>query len=186
MTILAEQIRRRGRIQGIAATDLASQSNVNEAAQRAEATQASLIDKRIQAFSTSLSAVYEPKIAVGSTNQYLRGDKTWQLIQQGDVSGLTSALASKAASAHIHAINDISGLSSALSGLSDAAAAKVAKAGDTMTGPLIMPSYLKAALPSASSFARSLIYVSDLTGGAEFCYSDGSSWRRISDRSLAN
>lgn len=164
MTILAEQIRRRTRTEASANPGTATHFNVNEAARRVEATQAELIDQRIQAFTTSLSATYEPKIAAGSSNQYLRGDKTWQLI----------------------AINDINGLSASLSGLSSSAASKVAKAGDAMTGPLIMPAYLKAALPSASSFARSMIYVGDLTGGAEFCYSDGSNWRRISDRSLAN
>lgn len=165
---------------------MASQLDVTEAEQRVGSTQGDLIDQRIKAFATSLTAVYEPKITPGTANQYLRGDKTWQVIQQSDVSGLTAALASKAALAHLHAINDITGLSAALSGLSDAAAAKVAKSGDTMTGPLIMPTYLKATLPSAATYARSMIYVSDLTGGAEFCYSDGTSWRRISDRSLAN
>lgn len=99
---------------------------------------------------------------------------------------ITAALAMKAALVHGHSINDIAGLSSALQGLSDAAAAKVAKAGDTMTGPLVMPTYLKAALPSVSTYARSFIYVSDLNGGAEFCFSDGTNWRRISDRSIAN
>lgn len=184
MPILAEQVRRRGNTSS--STDPVTQMDISAATKKAELSQAQLIDQRIQAFSTSLSAVYEPKISAGSANQYLRGDKTWQVIQQSDVSGLTAALASKAASAHIHAINDITGLSSALSGLSDAAAAKVAKAGDTMTGPLIMPTYLKASLPSASTYAGSMVYVSDLTGGAEFCYSDGSNWRRLSDRSLAN
>lgn len=99
---------------------------------------------------------------------------------------ITAALALKAALVHTHAINDIDGLSSALQGLSGATAGKVAKAGDTMTGPLIMPGYLKAALPSASANVRSMIYVSDLNGGAEFCFSDGTTWRRISDRSLVN
>lgn len=184
MAILAEQVRRRQSASN--STDPATMMDVNAASKQVASTQAQLIDQRIQAFSTSLSAVYEPKISAGSANQYLRGDKTWQVIQQSDVSGLTAALASKAALAHIHAINDITGLSSALSGLSNAAAAKVAKAGDTMTGPLIMPTYLKADLPPASTYAGSMVYVSDLTGGAEFCYSDGTNWRRLSDRSLAN
>lgn len=114
---------------------------------------------------TNLSlAGKEPTITAGTTGQFWRGDKTWQPIS----------------------INDVTGLSSSLSGLSSAAAAKVAKAGDTMTGPLVMPTYLKAALPSASTFARSMIYVSDLTGGAEFCFSDGTNWRRMTDRSIAN
>lgn len=97
-----------------------------------------------------------------------------------------AALLLKANVVHTHSISQVVGLSDALSGLSTAAAGKVAKAGDTMTGPLVMPTYLKAALPAVATFAQSFIYVSDLTGGAEFCYSDGTNWRRISDRSVAN
>ncbi len=186
MAILAEQIRRKGRAPEPMPANIPTQADVSDATKRSEYSQESLLEERLQSFATSMAGTYEPKFSTGGSNEYLRGDKTWQVIQQSDVSGLTAALASKAALVHIHAINDITGLSAALSGLSDAAAAKVAKAGDTMTGPLVMPSYLKAALPSASTYARSLIYVSDLTGGAEFCYSDGTSWRRVSDRSLAN
>lgn len=99
---------------------------------------------------------------------------------------VTAALLLKANIDHTHSISQVVGLSDALSGLSIAAAGKVAKAGDTMTGPLVLPTYLKAALPDAATYARSMVHVSDLTGGAEFCYSDGTSWRRMSDRSLVN
>lgn len=186
LPILAEQIRRRGRAPDAVPANMPTQADVSDATKRSEYSQETLLEERLQSFATSMAGTYEPKFDAGTAGQYLRDDKTWQVIQQSDVSGLIAALASKAALAHIHAINDITGLSAALSGLSDAAAAKVAKAGDTMTGPLVLPTYLKAALPSASTYARSLIYVSDLTGGAEFCYSDGTNWRRVSDRSLAN
>lgn len=99
---------------------------------------------------------------------------------------ITAALLLKSDVGHTHSITQVVGLSDALSGLSAASSAKVAKTGDTMTGPLVMPTYLKVSLPSATTFERSFIYVSDLTGGAEFCYSDGTNWRRISDRSVAN
>jgi len=103
-----------------------TQADISDATKRSEYSQDSQLDERLQSFATSMAGTYEPKFADGTTSQYLRGDKTWQVIQQSDVSGLVAALASKAALAHIHAINDITGLSAALSGLSDAAAAKVA------------------------------------------------------------
>lgn len=169
---LAEQIRNRGRkqtrslrvVSSSSSSAMASQQTVTDAINNADNSQNDYVNQQIAAFGTSLALVYEPKIATGTTGQFLRGDKTWQPI----------------------AINDVTGLSTSLSGLSSAAAAKVAKTGDTMTGPLVMPTYLKAALPSAATYARSMIYVSDLTGGAEFCFSDGTSWRRMTDRSIAN
>lgn len=168
---LAEQMRARPRRLGRPVTSTATfegqattQENVNSALKTVDNGSLSYIDQQIASFSTSISAVFEPKVIAGSAAQFYRGNKTWSAV----------------------AISDVTGLSAALSGLSDAAAGKVAKSGDVMTGPLIMPSYLKAALPSASVNARSQIYVSDLTGGAEFCYSDGTSWRRMSDRSLVN
>lgn len=126
-----------------------------------------ILADNLSAFQTSTTLALngkEPTIAAGTTGQFWRGDKTWQAV----------------------AINDVTGLSAALSGLSSASADKVAKSGDTMTGPLVLPTYLKGALPLASAYARSQVYVSDLTGGAEFCYSDGTNWRRMSDRSIAN
>lgn len=41
-------------------------------------------------------------------------------------------------------------------------------------------------LPSASANIWKTIVVTDLTGGAEACLSDGTNWRRYSDRSIAN
>lgn len=169
--ILAEQIRNRGQRQGrpIASTGISAgqpttQEDVNAAMKAVDGGMYAYINQQISAFSTSMAAVYEPKVSAGTAAQFYRGNKTWSAI----------------------AISDVTGLSASLSGLSDAAAAKVAKSGDVMTGPLVMPTYLKGALPSASTYARSQVYVSDLTGGAEFCYSDGASWRRMSDRSLVN
>lgn len=136
-------------------------------AQRRADGEIATLSTALSSFQTSTNialAGKEPTITAGTTGQYWRGDKTWRAI----------------------AISEITGLSSALTGLSDVAGTKVAKAGDTMTGPLVMPIYLKAALPSVAAYARSMVYVSDLTGGAEFCYSDGTNWRRLSDRSIAN
>ena len=158
---------------------------------REAALEAFLARRKMQRQTGSLTAA---DVGLGNVNNTSDVNKPVSTAQAAAISSaiaalnstITSALALKAALIHGHAINDITGLSSALSGLADAAAAKVAKAGDTMTGPLVLPTYLKAALPSVSTYARSMIYVSDLTGGAEFCYSDGTNWRRLSDRSMAN
>lgn len=56
-----------------------------------------------------------------------------------------------------------------------------------VNGAARIGSYAKADLPSASvNGAGSLVYVSDATGGSIVAFSDGTSWRRISDRSIVN
>lgn len=44
------------------------------------------------------------------------------------------------------------------------------------------PSYTVATLPSAVTYARGLIYVSNEAGGAVIAFSDGTVWRRVTDR----
>jgi hypothetical protein len=53
-------------------------------------------------------------------------------------------------------------------------------------GYLTPESFTVATLPSASAFARSLIYVSDETGGATIAFSDGTNWRRVQDRNIVS
>jgi hypothetical protein len=48
----------------------------------------------------------------------------------------------------------------------------------------ILPTYVKASLPSAATFARGMIYVSDEVGGATPAFSDGTNWRRVADRAI--
>lgn len=48
-----------------------------------------------------------------------------------------------------------------------------------------MRSATVATLPSASP-AGQWIYVSDETGGAIPCFSDGTNWRRVTDRAIAS
>lgn len=50
----------------------------------------------------------------------------------------------------------------------------------------VLPSYAVASLPSASNYARGLIYVSDETGGATVAFSDGTNWRRVQDRAIVS
>lgn len=52
--------------------------------------------------------------------------------------------------------------------------------------PVAFPIYTLATLPSAAANTWKAIVVSDLTGGGEICLSDGTNWRRTSDRSIAS
>jgi hypothetical protein len=55
----------------------------------------------------------------------------------------------------------------------------------SVAAPLKVPSYAVAGVPSAStSGAGAIIYVSDETGGAVLAFSDGSNWRRVTDRAV--
>lgn len=54
-----------------------------------------------------------------------------------------------------------------------------------VSGSLKLPSYTVATVPSASAHgAGSSIYVSDESGGTVVAYSDGTSWRRVTDRNI--
>lgn len=55
---------------------------------------------------------------------------------------------------------------------------------EAMRGPMVLKTYLVAALPTAGDFTQGLIYVSDETGGAIPAFSDGTNWRRVSDRAI--
>lgn len=49
--------------------------------------------------------------------------------------------------------------------------------------PVLFPSYAKASLPSATP-AGQQIYVTDDVGGAIMAQSDGTNWRRLTDRNV--
>lgn len=54
------------------------------------------------------------------------------------------------------------------------------------TGAIKLASFTLATLPSAAANARGQVYVSNLAGQAAPVYSDGTSWRRVSDNTVAN
>lgn len=62
------------------------------------------------------------------------------------------------------------------------------------SGPLQVQGYAKASLPSAASSGStstddpysSLIFVRDETGGAVLAFSDGTNWRRVTDRAIVS
>lgn len=47
-------------------------------------------------------------------------------------------------------------------------------------------SYTVTTLPTASSYPRGVIYVSNETGGATIAFSDGTNWRRVQDRAIVS
>jgi hypothetical protein len=51
-------------------------------------------------------------------------------------------------------------------------------------GPVRVKSYTVAGAPAASSGAGQIIYVSNETGGAVLAFSDGTNWRRVTDRAV--
>ena len=53
-------------------------------------------------------------------------------------------------------------------------------------GPFYLTSYKKSDLPSASDYTAALIYVTDEIGGAVPAFSDGTNWRRITDRVIVS
>lgn len=53
-------------------------------------------------------------------------------------------------------------------------------------GPVKVKSYAKTALPAASAGAGQIVYVSDETGGAVLAFSDGTDWRRVTDRAVVS
>jgi len=50
----------------------------------------------------------------------------------------------------------------------------------------VLPSYTVATLPSAVNNARRLVYVSDEAGGPVPAFSDGTNWRRVTDRAIVS
>lgn len=57
---------------------------------------------------------------------------------------------------------------------------------DRFSEPSYMPSYTVTTLPSVTTFANCLIYVSNETGGAVPAFSDGTNWRRVTDRAIVS
>lgn len=52
------------------------------------------------------------------------------------------------------------------------------------SGPVMFPSYTVATVPDATDFLNHGIYVSNETGGAVLAFSDGTNWRRVTDRAV--
>ena len=61
----------------------------------------------------------------------------------------------------------------------------VAASGLIYPDQLVLPSYTVSTLPSAGVAAQ-IVYVSDETGGAVVAFSDGTNWRRVTDRAIVS
>ena len=46
--------------------------------------------------------------------------------------------------------------------------------------------YTVATLPSAATYPRGVVYVSNETGGATLAFSDSTNWRRVQDRAVVS
>lgn len=53
-------------------------------------------------------------------------------------------------------------------------------------GPFFLDSYAVSDMPDATLYAGAIIYVSDETGGAVLAFSDGTNWRRSTDRTIVS
>ena len=52
--------------------------------------------------------------------------------------------------------------------------------------PVKVPSVTVATLPAAATNEAAIVYVSDETGGAVLAFSDGTDWRRVTDRAVVS
>jgi hypothetical protein len=55
---------------------------------------------------------------------------------------------------------------------------------ETSGGPVEFPQYQVAGVPSASAYTGHMIYVSNESGGSVMAFSDGTNWRRMTDRAV--
>lgn len=55
-----------------------------------------------------------------------------------------------------------------------------------MNAPLTLASYTVSTLPTASLWPDAIIYVSNESGGAQPAFSDGTNWRRFTDRAVVS
>ena len=55
---------------------------------------------------------------------------------------------------------------------------------ETSGGPVEFPQYTVAGVPSASAYTGHMIYVSNESGGSVMAFSDGTNWRRMTDRAV--
>lgn len=52
--------------------------------------------------------------------------------------------------------------------------------------PVRLQEFTVATLPAAANWRGGLVYVSNETGGAQPAFSDGSNWRRFTDRAIVS
>lgn len=71
--------------------------------------------------------------------------------------------------------------------LAERANASLAKDGTVpATAPIPLKNYAVADLPDAGLWSGAIVFVSDETGGAVIAFSDGTDWRRSTDRAVVS
>ena len=55
---------------------------------------------------------------------------------------------------------------------------------ETSGGPVEFPRYAVAQVPDASAYIGHMVYINNETGGPVMAFSDGTNWRRITDRTV--
>lgn len=55
---------------------------------------------------------------------------------------------------------------------------------ETSGGPVEFPRYAVAQVPSASAYIGHMVYITNETGGPVMAFSDGTNWRRVTDRAV--
>lgn len=135
-------------------------------------------------------AVTKDSIGLGLVNNTSDASKPLSSAQQQAYDALMTLIGGKAASIHSHAINDIVGLSSALSGLStskasqaalDALVSQVATlSGSIPPNRFLADNYTLATLPVAADNLRKYAWVTDLFDGQpDYVISDGAKWKPV-------
>lgn len=119
---------------------------------------------------------------------------TWDALEDGDIPAsiardteVTAAITAHEAASDPHpGYTTAAELSSATANLAIRNAAQTISGAWAFQLPPVMPTYTVATVPSAATYARGIIYVSDETGGAVLAFSDGTNWRRLTDRNIVS
>lgn len=129
------------------------------------------------------SAATTNDLTEGTTNLYFTNPRVAASLVQGagivlstDVSGNTTIAN---ASSVLPLLTDQSGVN-----LTDQSGVQLT--GNSINNIPILAPFTLATLPSAATYLYGLIMVTDLTGGLQPCYSDGTNWRRCSDQTIAS
>jgi hypothetical protein len=102
-----------------------------------------------------------------------------------------STLGAFAADAEFGLVTDAVGISEDLGDLASTNSTTydlgtlVAASGLIYPDQLVLPSYTVATLPSAGVSAQ-VVYISNESGGAVLAFSDGTNWRRVTDRAIVS
>jgi hypothetical protein len=119
---------------------------------------------------------------------------TWDVLEDGDIPATIArdSEVTAAITAHEAAGDPHPGYTTSAELVAATTNLAVRNTAQTITGawvfqlPPVTPTYTVATLPTAATYARGLIYVSDEAGGAVIAFSDGTNWRRVTDRNIVS